>query len=343
MTLIAGTGGLAAAGAGYRFFSGRNRTGGGHASPDGPEFSGLKTARRTSHALGAKVSMLALHEDQDVATKALDAAFRELGLVADLMSLYRPNSLIRRLNREGVVQNPHPYFVAVVQHAQALSETSHGAFDVTVQPLWELYAKAKEQGRLPDASAIDEVLRKVDWRKLQVSNREIRLLGDDMGLTLNGIAQGFAGDKALAALRSHGVTNALVDTGEIGALGRKVTGEPWTVGIQHPRQPDAFLDLARIDDGCIATSGDYVTTFSPDRADNHLFDPRTGRSPQAFSSVTVVARTGMAADALSTAVFVLGAEAGLKLLNATPGAEAMLVFKDGDTLTTQGFPAAQRT
>jgi len=341
MTLVAGTGALAAAGAGYRFFRNNGRTGTGLASPEPLELSGLKAAKRTSHALGAKVSMLALHEDQGIATEALDAAFRELELVADVMSLYRPNSQICRLNQEGVVQNPHPYFVEVLQHAQSLSEESKGAFDVTVQPLWELYAKSKEEGRLPDASALDEVRGKVDWRKLQVSSKEIRLLDDGMGLTLNGIAQGFAGDKALAALRSNGVANALVDTGEIGALGHKATGESWTVGIQHPRQQDAFLDLARVEGGCIATSGDYVTTFSPDRTHNHIFDPRTGRSPQAFSSVTVLAPTGMAADALSTTIFVLGADKGLRLLNATAGAEALLVFKDGDTLTTHGFPTAQ--
>jgi thiamine biosynthesis lipoprotein len=130
------------------------------------------------------------------------------------------------------------------------------------------------------------------------------------------------------------VAQALVDTGELGGYGK-----PWTVGVQHPREPEAYVDLAKLDGRCMATSGDYATSFSPDRAANHIFDPRTGRSPRHFSSVTVVAPTGMAADALSTAIFVVGLERGLELARAS-GAEALFVLKDGRAMATRGFPHA---
>jgi thiamine biosynthesis lipoprotein len=258
--------------------------------------------------------------------------------VDELLSIYRPDSQVSRLNRAGSFADPHPYFVEVLKRSKEISELSDGAFDVTVQPLWQLYAAEKAAGRIPDASAIEHARQSVDWRKLEVANDLVRLRGRDMAITLNGIAQGFAGDKVLAALRSHGICHALVDTGEIGALGRKSDGKPWTVGIQHPRRDDAYVGLARLEGGCLATSGDYVTTFTPDRAQHHIFDPATGHSPVEFSSVTVFAPTGTDADGLSTAVFVLGIEKGFALLEQIPGAEALAVRKDGEVLATPGFP-----
>ena len=123
-------------------------------------------------------------------------------------------------------------------------------------------------------------------------------------------------------------------------LGGKARGEAWTVGIQHPRRDDAYLRWRSCEGRCLATSGDYATAFGSDRRDHHIFDPHTGRSPQELASVSVVAPTATQADALSTALFVLGADGGLALLEATPGADALFVLKDGTTLATSGFPAA---
>ena len=277
--------------------------------------------KRTAAALGTKVSITAMHGSRDRAERAVGAAFGALDQVEQVMSLYRPQSQLCRLNRERVLDGPEPGLVAVLRRAQELARRTGGAFDVTVQPLWE--ARARGGTGLPAARA------SVDWRRLHVSRRRIRLAGDGMAVTLNGIAQGYAADRALAALRAHGIERGLVDTGELGGMGR-----PWTVGIQHPRRTDAYIDLARLDGRCMATSGDYAP------ASPHIFDPRTGRTPDRFSSVTVVARSGLDADALSTALFVLDLERGIELLASTRGAEAFLVTRDGRTLATRGFPRA---
>lgn len=290
---------------------------------------GLRKAERTARALGSRVSLTALHEDLPTAERALDDAFAELDLVEEVMSLYRPHSQICRLNREGTLERPHPYLVEVLQAAERMSRSTDGAFDVTVQPLWEL----RSAGRLPDP----DTLRLVDWRQVALSDERIRLRGGGR-ITLNGIAQGFAADRVRAALQAGGVRHALVDTGELGSLGRKADGTPWTAGIQHPREADAYVALAELDGRFMATSGDYATRFTEDFRDNHIVDPRTGLSPTAFSSVTVLAPTGMEADALSTAIFVLGPEKGLDLVRATPGADALFVRKDGRVTVTPGFP-----
>ncbi len=305
---------------------------------DAPDTAGLASCTRTAKALGSEVSITALHDRREVAEQAVAAAFDELELVEELMSIYRPHSQLSRLNRYGVLETPHPHLVSVLRAATNFSKASGGAFDVTVQPLWTLYADAQRQGRLPEAAEIEAARRKVDWRRLEISEQRVALRGEGMAVTLNGIAQGFATDRALAALREHGIEHALVNAGEIGPLGYRADGGAWTVGIQHPREAEAYIALTKLDGRALATSGDYATTFSPDRAYNHIFDPRTGRSPPQLASVSIAARTALEADALSTAVFVAGVERGLELVAAAAGADAFLVLKDGRTMATRGFP-----
>ena len=296
-------------------------------------FRRTREVRREGFALGTRVSMTAFHPDAGRADRALDAAFAELDAVESAMSLYRSGSQICRLNRDGVLRDPDPRLFEVLACAQAFSLRTGGAFDVTVQPLWETFAAAKRAGRLPSESDVRAASGRVGWRGLHVASDRIAL-APGMAITLNGIAQGYAADRALAVLREHGIEEALVDTGEEGCIGR-----PREVGIQHPRVPDAFADVVWLEGGCLATSGDYETAFSPDRALNHIFDPRTGDSPRHFASVSVLAKSGMVADALSTAVFVLGREESRALL-AEHGAGALFIAKDGSAQATGGFPHA---
>ena len=298
----------------------------------------LNSVSRTSRALGAEVCLTALHQNPRTAEQALDDAFAELERIEEAMSLYRPHSQLCRLNRDGFLDHPDPYLVDVLRGAAAAAERSGGAFDATVQPLWQTYADAKKAGRLPDADAVRDAARLVDWRKVEVAPDRIRLRGDGMAVTLNGIAQGFAADRVRAALQARGIRHALVNTGEFGSLGRKADGTPWTVGIQHPRQSDAYIALAALEGRFLSTSGDYATSFSGDFRHNHIFDPRTGLSPSDFSSVTVLARTGMDADALTKVLFVLGPDQGLDVVRSVPGADALCVFKNGRMVQTDGFP-----
>jgi thiamine biosynthesis lipoprotein len=299
--------------------------------------AGLHVAKRSSRALGTTVSIKLLHEQADAAEGALDDAFHDLETIEEAMSLFRPGSELSRLNRHGSLSRPHPHLLTVLRRALRMAEESGGAFDPTVQPLWNLHAEAARAGRAAEATAVEAARRRVDWRRVTASEEAI-ILGEGTEVTLNGIAQGFAADRVAAVLGGHGVRHALIDTGELLGLGRKEGGEPWRVGIQHPRQDEAYLALLDLDGRSLATSGDYATAFSADRSLNHIFDPATGRSPPHFSSVTVAAPSGMEADALSTAIFVLGPERGLDLVRRSPGTDALLVLKDGRTLSTPGFP-----
>lgn len=299
-----------------------------------------RPVRRVGWALGSTVSLTVFHRSESQAQRALAAAFAELERIEELMSLYRPSSQLSRLNHHRLLSDPHPMLLDVLACAQQTSAITQGAFDITIQPLWELYAAARQSGRLPGEAEVEAARRLVDWRRVEIDRGQVRLRGKGTKITLNGIAQGYAADRVTQTLRGHGIQNALIDTGEIGALGLKPPGDGWTIGIQHPRDEQAYVSLVKLAGRCLATSGDYATTFSPDYQHHHLFDPRTGHSPTELSSVSIVAATAMQADALSTAVFVMGPDAGASLLRTTPGADGMLIAKDGRTLVTAGFPVA---
>ncbi|MEZ5385388.1 MAG: FAD:protein FMN transferase [Prosthecobacter sp.] len=288
--------------------------------------SGVRKFSQSSKALGATVTMTVLHADEHTANAALDAAFAELERIESVMSLYRAESQISRLNREGVLETPDAALVEVLRFAADVAEKSGGAFDVTVQPLWKL------KGMKPDAVK----LALVDWRKVEIDDKRIKL-APGMAITLNGIAQGFATDAAMRVMRAHGVEHALIDAGEFSAHGNNMENAPWHIGIQHPRERDAFAALTRLENRCLATSGDYETAFSDDFSRHHILDPRTGDSPGELASVSVLAPTAMAADALSTALFVLGEKRGMVFLRGYPDADALLILKNGRRVATSGL------
>ncbi|MDB5338349.1 MAG: ApbE family lipoprotein [Planctomycetaceae bacterium] len=296
------------------------------------------TFTRSGTALGTKVTLTVVHDHAETARRALAAGFEALEHVEDLMSIYRPRSQLSRLNRDRILRDPHPDLVTVLTAAEDLSRRTDGAFDITVQPLWSLSANAAKAGRIPTDQEVAAARERVDWKAVEVTARSVRLHGPGTQITLNGIAQGYAVDWVSETLRRHGIQHALIDTGEIAGVGHKSSREPWRVGIQDPRIADAYAAVANLNDRCLATSGDYSTTFNPGLTEHHIFDPRTGRSPSEIASVSVVAANGMWADGLSTAVFILGIEAGSQLLATIPNAAAFFITKTGQTIATPGFP-----
>ncbi len=292
---------------------------------------GLREFATGGVVFGTTASLRVLHDDEASAHAALSAAMAALRGVERLMSLYRPDSELSLLNRDGVLERPHPQLLAVLQAAQATAQLTGGAFDVTVQTLWE----AANDGAAPAAA-----LARVGWRKLEVGADRVQLSEPGMAVTLNGIAQGYGTDIALSALRAHGIAHALLDTGEFGSLGRRDDGRRWTLAVRDPRDPHAAAHLLSADGRCLATSGDYETTFSKDYSRHHIVDPKTGASPQELASVSVLAPTGLQADALSTACMVLGMERSLQLAARLPGVDVLCIAKSGEARRSAGFPDA---
>jgi FAD:protein FMN transferase len=302
-----------------------------------PLSDGRMLVRGAALAFGSTISIAVVHDDPAAARAAITAALDEARLVDSLMTVFRPDSQVGRLNASGALEGPDPRLVRVLEFSQRLAALSGGAFDVTVQPLWLLFVECKSRGLLPSRDQVAAARSLVDWTALHVSARRIAFGRRGMAITLNGVAQGYAADLALAALRERGIRDALIDTGELGAEGARQPGRPWTVGIQHPRDRGAALAAVPMDGRFLATSGDYATTFTADFVHHHIFDPRTGFSPRELSSVAVAARSGMEADGLTKPVMVLERAKAQALLARFPQAGAVWIDKGGDIVASQGM------
>jgi thiamine biosynthesis lipoprotein len=306
----------------------------------GGSFGAAQLAKltRQGRALGTDISITAFHARRSTAELAINQAFAAIDHVEDIMSLYRPESQLSQLNRNGTLAHPDPALVAVLQRAAALSAQSDGAFDVTVQPLWSVYEEAAASHQLPSAATLSSTLARVDWRQVSVSTETLSFRQPGMAITLNGIAQGLAADAAAAALREAGVAHALIDSGEISTVGTPATKDHWAIGLKDPRNPSSLLGVTALQGRCLATSGDYEMSFAADFSQHHLLDPRTGYSPTELASVSVVAPTALEADALSTAVFLMGPEAGRALVETLPQVDALFVDKAHRVTRTTNFP-----
>lgn len=301
-----------------------------------PRDSNLHTG--AALAFGTTISLQVVHEDPAVATRAIEHALHAVQGVDRLMSVYRPGSQVWQLNRSGQLANPDPQLLAVLAQARQLSEWTDGAFDITVQPLWQLFSEAAARGTLPTDSERLQALSLVDWRQVEFDQRQVRLQQRGMAITLNGLAQGYAADLALAAVQSYGVRHALLDTGEFVARGQKLHHRPWILGVRDPRDAEALAATVQIDGCGVATSGDYATTFTADFRHHHIFDPALGDSPSELSSVTVMAPTAMLADGLSTACMVLGSERAKALAERLPAVDMLMIDKQGREWRTPTFP-----
>jgi thiamine biosynthesis lipoprotein len=272
--------------------------------------------------------------------RAVTAAVDAVRRVDSLMSTYKEDSELSRVNRradkEAVQISPET--AEVVAKAIELSKKSGGAFDITVMPLLEIwgFAKGREKS-VPSQTEIDEKLRLVGYGLIELdpAKREIKLKAEGAMIDLGGIAKGYAVDAAVRSLVANGVDSAIVNAGgDMYCLGDKTPGQGWRVGVRNPVVENVLLGYVRIADKAIATSGDYENYFIVDGVRySHILDPRTGR-PSASSphSVTVLADTCTDADALATAVFVLGPKNGHELLEKIPGAEGLTVTGDGNNL-----------
>ncbi|ACA17279.1 ApbE family lipoprotein [Methylobacterium sp. 4-46] len=255
-------------------------------------------------ALGAICKLQIHHEDRAAAESLAARTVQEVRRLEAMFSLYDANSVLVALNRSGIVVAPPPEFVALLRAAESVSRTTRGAFDVTVQPLWALYqahfSRPDADPLGPTQAARRAVLQRIGHDKLLVSPDRVAMRRG-MAVTLNGIAQGFVTDRIIALLRSEGVDKSLVDMGETRVLGTRPDGRPWQVGIEDPQRPGQSAAVLPVVDRAVATSGPYGFRFDPAGCFNHLFDPATGTCADRYQSVTVIARTATAADALSTA------------------------------------------
>ena len=270
------------------------------------------TATWRGMALGAGASMKFAGLSDSEAAPIFFAAEQELLRLEKIFSLYRDDSEVSRLNRDGVVLSPSPELLEVLSLAGALHHASDGAFDPTIQPLWLALAKGA------DANAVKDARNAVGWRHLEFNVERVRFGGKagQHALTLNGIAQGAITDRIASLLKSRGLKDVLIDMGEIAALGTK-QGQNWTVGISNP--DGSVAKRLSLSDRAIATSAPGATRIGPDASKPHIMHP--SRESPLRELVSVSAPTATLADGLSTALCLIDSERNAALLSAYPEAK----------------------
>ncbi len=262
--------------------------------------------------------------------RALDAAFAEVRRLDALMSTYRADSEWSRINREAG-QRWTPVSVetrTLLERAFHVARASGGAFDPTVGALVSAWGFKHGDHRIPDEATLAAARTRVGWQAVELDpGQGIRFTKPGLQLDPGAFAKGYAVDRALEVLRRMGADAARVDAGgNQGVIGRSPTGGPWPFGVRHPRQEGEILGVVPLESGGISTSGDYERGFWRDGVRyGHIVDPRSGRPVRDVLAVTVVAPDAETADALSTALFVLGFEKGERMLEGFPGCHALFV------------------
>lgn len=292
-----------------------------------------ESVRWRGSALGAQVSIEIHHSDREEAQRLVYRCVLDVRRLEQQFSLYRTDSAISKLNRTGILVSPSTEMVALLKSALRFASVTEGAFDPTVQPLWQLYAEHFSSDEPhpagPSAQKLAETLAKVGHSGLLVSDDRVALLKPGAAITLNGIAQGYATDRVVDILRASGLSTTLVNMGEIRAIAARPDGTPWRVGLADPDEAGALTETIDLVDRAVATTAGAGFRFDTTGRFNHLFDPKTGRSPALYRTVSVIAPTATEADALSTAFSLMPASRIADVVAVRSGTQARLITADG--------------
>lgn len=277
--------------------------------------------------------------------KISDAVFASFDQIEQQMSRYRDESELSLVNQTAYI-NPvkiSSSLFSVIQESMRFSDLTQGAFDITFASIGYLYDYRKKIK--PSEQEITQGLLAVNYRAVYLDHDALSVKFEKPGimLDLGGIAKGYAVDKGIEILMQHGVKHAYLSAGgDMRLLGDK-RGAPWTIAIRHPRDESKQVAILPLSETAISTSGDYERFFIDEQGEriHHILSPSTGKSVKGMMSVTILADRAINSDALSTSVFVMGVEKGLKLINSLQGVDAILIDDAGKIFYSQSLMQVQ--
>jgi thiamine biosynthesis lipoprotein len=285
---------------------------------------------------------LSAYGDPAETEDALSAAASEIERLDALWSVTSGSSEIYALNRDARVEAA-PETIEIIETAAAVSGLTGGALDVTVYPAVRAWGFTTDVRRVPGDGELRAIMPLVDYRAVKINGAEITL-SSGMAVDLGALAKGYASQRAVDILRERGVTAGIVSLGgNVQTLGKKPDGGEWNVAIQDPEDPERYAGTLKTADTAVVTSGVYQRYFEQDGAlYHHIIDPATCRpADSGLLSVTVVTADGTRADALSTALFVLGRRAALDLWRGSGGDfDVIIITSSGETIITEGIEDA---
>jgi len=312
-----------------------------------PDCSLALTLEREKTLMGTSVQIILAGPDRKVLEEAMDAGFSTISNVEKSMSFFEADSEIAEINRCAGLRpvRVSPDLFGLIQEALSFSELSGGCFDITVGALAALWNFRLEDFRVPPEAQVKSRLNLVGFRKVHLEPKGLTVFLETQGMliSLGGIAKGYAVDKAVSNIRSLGVADGIVSAGgDLMAFGRKGDRELWNVGVKNPRDETKLVCVLPVSNAAVATSGDYERFRIVEGVRyHHILDPRSGYPGRGCMSATVVARNALAADALATAVFVMGPEDGIEFLERLPDTEGVVIDGQGRVRATSGLGAEE--
>jgi FAD:protein FMN transferase len=295
---------------------------------------------REEAIMGTSVRVELWSEDRAAGEAAITAVMDEMRRIDKIMSPFRPESELSRINREAA-RKPMPIseeMYHIVSRSIDFSKLSGGAFDITFASVGHLY-----DYRLhikPTDEELERARAAVGYRNLILDPRArtIRFAREGVRIDLGGIAKGYAVDNGAEILKRRGIRNAIVTAGGDSHILGDHRGRPWTIGIRDPRRPGAVVAVLPLQDVSVSTSGDYERFFEKDGVRyHHIIDPKTGKSPHGIHSVTVIASDGLTTEGLTKSVFVMGLEKGMRLVESLTGVDAVVVDAAGTLHYSSGL------
>lgn len=287
----------------------------------------------TEPIMGTRIHAELWHDSEEQGRALLEAVLGEMRRIEAEYSPYIDESELSRLNREagqGWVETTTE-MLDLLNKSSQVSRMTGGAFDITYASVGRYYDY--REGRRPDEEALVEGLEAINFEFVEIdpSASRVRFKHPLVYIDFGGIAKGYAVDRCIELLGAAGVSQASVAAGGDSRIIGDRNGEPWTVGIQDPRQENVMAVLLPLVDTAVSTSGDYERFFEEDGVRyHHILDPRTGDSARDSWSVTILGPEATLTDGLSTSVFVLGPEKGLALINRLPGIDAIVIDAQGE-------------
>jgi thiamine biosynthesis lipoprotein len=302
---------------------------------------GKESVTYTRTLMGTVIQLTIMEGEPARFDEAAEAAFSEISRLEAIFSSYRDDSDVSRINAAAgrTLVEIRPETIEVLRKALYMAALSQGAFNPAIGALGKVWGPSGEKGVVPAEDEIGKLLPLVDYRAivLKEHDRKAGLEKEGMAINLGGIAKGYIVDKAAVAMRKAGVTRAIIHAGGDMTVFQRDNEKPFTIGLQHPREKK-LLGEAFVYNGAIATSGDYERFFIKDGVRyHHILDPKTGFPSRGTQAVTLIAADPTVADALSTAVFVLGPEKGMALIEGLDGVEGVIAGDDGTVSVSSGF------
>ena len=295
----------------------------------------IKEVKRTQILLGTVVDIRVRDTDEEKADDVIAKAFAEIKRIDDLFTTYNEDSPVWKFNDsyDSIITVNEEIFNLMIL-CDSLWRISDGCFDVAIESLVQAWGFDSQSPEVPDSEQIELALKESGWNKIKLLDENKVYRRENVKLNFGAIAKGYAVDKAIDVLKNFGIISALVNAG--GEI--KGIGNDWVIGVQHPREEKEIIKRIKPNGVSVATSGDYENYFEKDGiCYHHILDPKTGYPPKGLQSVTIIHKENAFADGLATAVFVMGKEKGIELIESLNETEAMIIDDEGKIFYTSDF------